>query len=140
VFDPTAAPSADKLGEATLPDSCTGAGCTSVIVFDSTTNAPTLRTYVQDAINNSSDKKVSVALMITGACGNGTVSLRMDSKDTTTGGVIPTLDLESTTAVTQRSFQAADPAVNWPLIAGLGALVALAAGGVLFYRKRATTH
>ena len=50
------------------------------------------------------------------------------------------MTVDSTTAVTMSTFQAADPAVNWPLITGLGALVALAAGGVLFYRKRATTH
>ena len=50
------------------------------------------------------------------------------------------LTVDSTTAVTMSTFQAADPAPNWPLIAGLGALVALTAGGVLFYRKRATTH
>ena len=48
---------------------------------------------------------------------------------------------ESTpTAVALRTFRSADPTVNWPLIVGLGALVALTAGGVLYYRKRATTH
>ena len=52
----------------------------------------------------------------------------------------PALNIATPTAVTMSTFRAADPAVNWPLIAGVGALAALTAGGVLFYRKRATTH
>jgi hypothetical protein len=80
-----------------------------------------------------------VTLVITAADCTGTTTQSMDSN---AGGSVPpvlTLTTEPT-AVTMSAFQAADPAVNWPLIAGLGALVALAAGGVLFYRKRATTH
>jgi hypothetical protein len=62
--------------------------------------------------------------------------------DEMSGGTVnrPEIVPDPPTAVTMSTFQAADPAVIWPLIAGLGALVALTAGGVLFYRKLATTH
>jgi hypothetical protein len=39
-----------------------------------------------------------------------------------------------------RSFRSADSAVNWPLIIGLGALVAMAIVGLVAYRRRALTH
>jgi hypothetical protein len=41
------------------------------------------------------------------------------------------------TAVTLSTFRSADPAVNWPLIAGLGVLAAVVVGGVAVTRKRA---
>ena len=79
---------------------------------------------------------VSFAVRITGCTANNS-SVAFYSR---TGTTPPALNVVAPTAITLSTFQAADPAVNWPLIAGLGALVALAAGGVLFYRKRATTH
>jgi hypothetical protein len=35
------------------------------------------------------------------------------------------------------TFRSADPAVNWPLITGLGALAAVVIGGLAVSRKRA---
>jgi hypothetical protein len=77
--------------------------------------------------------------VIVSECSNGNPNVLFNSSSNT-AGYPPTLTYTAPTAVTMSTFQTADPAVNWPLIAGLGALVALAAGGVLFYRKRATTH
>lgn len=87
------------------------------------------------------DKLATLTIAATGGSGLAAYQ-RMASKDNTTGKPVPQLILTSapSTAVTMSTFQAANPAVSWPLIAGLGALVALTAGGALFYRKRATTH
>ena len=46
----------------------------------------------------------------------------------------------STTAVTLHTFRSADPAVNWPLVAGVGALAAVLIGGLAVSRRRAATH
>ena len=70
-------------------------------------------------------------------CSTGSPNVYFASSRATVGA--PSLTY-TPTAITLSTFQAANPAVNWPLIVGLGALVALTAGGVLFYRKRATTH
>ena len=87
------------------------------------------------------NKGHSVTLGITPvACAGNQPAQWFHSKENTSGAAVPTLSINPTTAVTLRTFRSADPAVNWPLIAGLGALVALVAGGILFYRKRATTH
>ena len=43
-------------------------------------------------------------------------------------------------AVKMSTFRAADPAVNWPLVAGLGALAAAVIGGLAVARRRGTTH
>lgn len=44
------------------------------------------------------------------------------------------------TAVTMSTFRSADPTVNWPLIVGVGALVAAVIAGLVVFRRRATTH
>ena len=50
----------------------------------------------------------------------------------------PQLTVSSTpTAVTMSTFRAADPAVNWPLIVGLGALATVLIGGLAVSRRRA---
>jgi len=54
-----------------------------------------------------------------------------------TGSTSPALTVESPTAVTMSTFRSADPAFNWPLIAGLGALAAVVIGGLAVTRKRA---
>jgi len=97
-----------------------------------------LADYVK-ASNVAPDDAVSFAvrLVSAGACGSGATSLVFSSKE---GASSPALTVDITTAITLSTLRSVDPAPNWPLIAGLGALVALAAGGVLFYRKRATTH
>jgi hypothetical protein len=54
-----------------------------------------------------------------------------------TYGTGPRLVLYNPTAITLRTFRAADPAVNWPLIVGLGALAAVVVGGLAVSRRRA---
>jgi hypothetical protein len=55
-----------------------------------------------------------------------------------TNAIVGCHSLESSpTAVTLRTFRAADPAVNWPLIVGLGALAAVVIGGLAVSRRRA---
>jgi hypothetical protein len=92
--------------------------------------------YVNGGTDTSAGPNImSLAVQITGCTGSSAVSFY-----SSTGSTQPALSVLAPTAVTMSTFQEADPAANWPLIAGLGALVALVAGGVLFYRKRATTH
>jgi len=63
----------------------------------------------------------------------------MASKDNTTSQPLPKLILTTApaNAVNLSTFRSADPAVNWPLIVGLGALAALVIVGVMVSRKRA---
>ncbi len=72
-------------------------------------------------------------------CGSdATLYQYLRSKDQTDGPK-PQLNLttEVSTAVTMSTFRSADPAVNWPLIAGLGVLAAVVIGGLAVTRKRA---
>lgn len=81
------------------------------------------------------DNKASFALQITG-CANLNDVLTMDSKENP-AGTPPSLNLFGPTAVTLQNFRSVDPAVNWPLYAGLGVLALLViAGGAAFLRRR----
>ena len=88
----------------------------------------------------TSDQNATLAIVAT--AGNGGTGLfayqYMASKDNTSGYIAPQLILTSAlpTAVTMSTFQAADPAANWPLIAGLGALAAVVIGGLAVTRRR----
>jgi hypothetical protein len=50
------------------------------------------------------------------------------------------LTIDSTTAVTLSTLRTAGPAVNWPLIAGLGVLAAVVIGGLAVSRRRAAAR
>jgi hypothetical protein len=101
---------------------------------------PGLMNYIQSQING--DKVVTLAMSFSANCNSVNSQMNFFTQDYNTDLTFrPVLNIAATpSAVTMSTFQAANPAANWPLITGLGALVALAAGGVLFYRKRATTH
>ena len=121
--------------EGTALATATKTAAGSDVVFSS----DALRAALETQRTTGADPKL-VTLVVTVIDCTGTTTQAMDSINKS-GGVPAVLTLTTQpTAVTMSTFQAADPAVNWPLIAGLGALVALAAGGILFYRKRATTH
>jgi hypothetical protein len=96
-----------------------------------------LATYVQ-AANVAPDDAVSFAvrLVSTGPCASGVQSLVLYSQDQSNALLAPSLSLFPT-AVTLSTFHATDPAVNWPLIAGLGALAAVVIGGLAVSRRRA---
>ncbi len=103
-------------------------------------NNATLVQYIKDSAGGAA----SFALRMT-ACGgaNLPVVLLYDLNNGTPGnapnpgdpGTAPFLQVRNATPVTLRFFRSADPAVNWPLIAGGAALLALA-GGLGVYRWR----
>jgi len=78
---------------------------------------------------------VSFAVQVTGCTGFSNPA-RFDSKDKV-GGTAPTLILFNPTAVTLSTFHSTAPSLNWPLIAGLGALAAVVIGGLAVTRRRA---
>ena len=53
-----------------------------------------------------------------------------------TGATPPVLNVLPPTAITLSTFHSADPAVNWPLIVGLGTLAAVVIGGLAVSRRR----
>jgi hypothetical protein len=59
------------------------------------------------------------------------------SKEYSSGVATPTLTINPSTAISLSTFRAADPATNWPLIVGLGALAAVVIGGLAVARRRA---
>ena len=85
--------------------------------------------------NVAGNDKVSFAVQVAN-CPGFSNPVRFDSKDKP-GGTAPLLQLYNPTAVTMSTFRAADPAVNWPLIVGLGALAAVVVGGLAVSRRRA---
>ena len=78
---------------------------------------------------------VSFAVQITG-CSGFSNPVRFDSKDKV-GGTAPALVLFNPTAVTLSTFHSTSPSLNWPLIAGLGALATVVIGGLAVTRRRA---
>ena len=94
------------------------------------------------------DGKASFALLLT-SCPNDASGLGLtlqfkDHKGTSGGipgvsdlGTAPFLAIWNPTNVTLSTFRAPDPAVNWPLIIGLGALAAVVTGGLAVTRRRA---
>jgi hypothetical protein len=91
-------------------------------------SSPALTTYLHDRRGGMA----SLGVAITG-CTLENPSIAFSSSS---GGAAPTLTT-TPTAVTLSTFRAADPAVNWPLIAGLGALAAAVIGGLAVSRRRA---
>ena len=87
------------------------------------------------------DGKASFALNVTNCPGNDATYELFYDKDPKApppnSFQKPSLALQATTAVTMSTFRSADPAVNWPLIAGLGALAAVVIGGLAVSRRRA---
>ena len=74
--------------------------------------------------------------VIVSECSAGNPAVQFASSSTATGAP-PSLTFDAPTAVTMSTFQTADPAVNWPLIVGLGALAAVLIGGLAVTRRRA---
>jgi hypothetical protein len=98
----------------------------STLTFATTT---ALADYIESQLaDNTATFALRWSQCAVGASGGADVVIRlMTTADLTLG----------TTAVTLSTFQAADPAVNWPLIAGLGALAAVVIGGLAVTRRRA---
>ena len=132
------------------------AGYTGLVTFGSPSPASSdLATYVASQLK-AGDLKVSFALRVT-SCpdatdasvgisilfwdsengGDGAMAQSVNAPDAPTW---PNLNIATPTAVTMSTFHAADPAVNWPLIAGVGALAAVLIGGLAVARRRAATH
>jgi len=105
----------------------------ATITFDDAS----LTNYLQQQADG--DNVASFGLALTGNCGEGTVLVRMYSKDQTVVGNYafrPYLMITNPNAVTLTTFRSSDPALNWPLAAGVIALMGLAvAGGVLLRRR-----
>ena len=85
--------------------------------------------------------KLATLVIVTTACNSPASRQYLSSKETTgANAFVPTLNVISSvpTAVTLSTLHAAaDPAVNWPLIVGLGALAAVVIGGLAVTRRRA---
>jgi hypothetical protein len=114
--------------------STANAAATGPIVFGS---SPEFVQYLEERRATADATATIVIIMDT--CSGSAVEQRLGSRENTTPALQPSLDVVST-AVTLRTFGAAAPAVNWPLIGGLGGLGVLAAvviGGLVVSRKRA---
>jgi hypothetical protein len=70
--------------------------------------------------------------LINGVCGSGAVGGYLIGPP-----VLQLADQSQPLAVTMSTFRAVDPAVNWPLTVGLGALAAIVVGGLAVSRRRA---
>jgi hypothetical protein len=119
------------------------------IVFQS----DNLKRYVDEEADG--DGLASFALIMTSCPGDYAPSVEFLSKETGSETLasaasdalaapdaitVPNMQILVTTAVKMTTFHAADPAVNWPLIAGVGALAAVLIGGLAVARRRAATH
>jgi len=93
----------------------------------------------QQIANDPAGAKYASFGLAFSACSAGAPSIRFASTENITY-TAPQMSLLDTNAVTLTTFGAAGPAVNWPLIAGLGALVLFIAAGVVIYRRRATVR
>jgi hypothetical protein len=105
------------------------------VVFDSTDK---FVDYLNNQRKTDPGKLVTLVIVAT-TCDVGTSRQYLSSKETTGNNAFtPTLSVSSVpNAVTMSTFRAADPAVNWPLIGGLGALAAVVIGGLAMSRRRA---
>jgi hypothetical protein len=81
----------------------------------------------------------ALGVAITG-CSTGNPNVTFDSSSSVPGGGVAPELITIPSAVTMSTFHAADPAVNWPLVAGVGALAAVLIGGLAVARRRAATH
>ncbi len=82
------------------------------------------------------DNIASFALEMTDNCTAGSTGVRFDSSNKV-NGISPQLMIYDPNAVTIATFTTDTPASTWPLYAGLGALVVIAAAGVAWSRRRA---
>jgi hypothetical protein len=130
------------------------AGYTGLVTFGAASPASSeLANYIREQLV-AGDGKASFALRVT-SCpedGGAGVTILLFSSETGGPGAMaqsanapdaptwPFLTIAPPTAVTMSTFHAADPAVNWPLIAGVGALAAVLIGGLAVARRRAATH
>jgi hypothetical protein len=147
IFNPTPPiPETDLIQELPLPAPFTTG------FYQFTFQSEALRQYVQETLAVEADKKVSFALLVRGACGIGSVGVRLDSSHfgAPTGGasanasplagVPPSLELAGPTAVALATLEAQQPAANWPLLIALGALLLMAVAAGLIYRRQAATR
>jgi len=100
---------------------------------------PTSTEFVS-AVNTaiSGDGRLTVLVQITGCPNPSADTIDFVSHEAGTG--VANFRFLDTNAVTLTNFRSADPTLNWPLIAGLGALVLFIAAGVVIYRRRATVR
>jgi hypothetical protein len=110
------------------------------IAFSGTGPGNSLVQYVQSHLNTGGDRIVSFAVAFSGGCDpNFSSSVTFEDKEGSLGSGAPGPDLLVTqsdaNAVTLSFFRAADPPLNWPLIAA-GLLVAALLAGVGAYRWR----
>jgi hypothetical protein len=106
----------------------------STISFPSSTN---FVDQFDAAARVGGDGRLTVLVQITGCPGTGAYTVDLASHES---GNPAQLGVSAPTAVTMSTFRATDPALNWPLIAGLGALFAVVVGGLAVARKRAAPH
>jgi hypothetical protein len=100
-----------------------------------------LMDYVQAQAR--ADKIVTLAMSFSANCNPSNSQITLFHQEYTVDPSFrPVLDIKASapTAVTMSTFRATDPAVNWPLIAGLGALAAVVIGGLAVARRRAAPH
>lgn len=116
-------------GSATLPPIATSAtiGTAAItgsqVVFDSSTNSPTLINY----LNGKPASPGGTLVVIMTACTGFLTSVTFGSAD---------LSMYDVNSVTLSDFTASDPATTWPLYAGLGAVALLVVAGLAISRRR----
>ena len=103
----------------------------SDVVFTATGTSDPLIQYIQNQVTG--DNKVSFYVEITAGCPlGGSALVAWNSKEAGTS----TMELSTPTSVGLATFSAGDPSVNWSLIAGLFALVAVVVVGIGYGVRR----
>jgi len=109
------------------------------IVFGSTSQ---LVSYLEGQ-RKTDPAHLATLVIVATACNAPTSRQYLSSKETTGDNAFtPTLSLTTvpSTAVTLSTFNTSDPAVNWPLIVGLGVLALVVIVGLAVSRRRAAAR
>jgi hypothetical protein len=107
----------------------------TVLIFPSTPAFVAFLRSKSSATGGPGNDLVSLAVRMT-SCGGGNTTVNLASRRHTTTLWRPFMQLLNPNAVTLTTFRSSDPALNWPLVAGVIALMGLVvAGGVLLRRR-----
>jgi hypothetical protein len=93
-----------------------------------------------DYVKGKAGTAASFAVQMTTCGGATSPNVLLYDKENGSSTTDPYMTITPTTAVQVSTFRTADPAVNWPLIVGLGVLALVVIGGLAVSRRRAAAR
>lgn len=99
-------------------------------------NSSALASYLQSENTGDGVASLAIRLVSPGSC-SGAVTIIFGSRTATPEANRPNLQVYGPNSVALSTYTSDTPAPTWPLYAGLAALVAIAAAGVVWSRRRA---